>query len=142
MRGVAWWNCADSPLIEFPLTCDLPQGLQIDSPQPTIALWLKQPTAEMTLDQGPASQTGDVYRVPFNFGFPSAYLWDRQREAVVFFNMSPMTWFLARRCPPLSRMFRSRAKHTPVTWDWACTRGTLSGSTIPAGAMVSEFYLY
>jgi hypothetical protein len=131
----------DSPLVKFTLTCELSQGLQIDSPQPTIAMWLDQPGAEMTLDQGPASQTGDVYRVPFNFGFPAAYLWDRQREAVVFFNMSPMTWFSPQG---VHRFLDVQIKSE--TQDGRLGLGLhtrhLSGSSIPAGPMVSEFYLY
>lgn len=140
------WNVlvelhADSPLIKFTVTCGLPQGLQIDSPQPMIALWLEQPSAEFTLDQGPASQTGTVYRVPFNFGFPAAYLWDRQREAVVFFNMSPMTWFSPHGVHRfLDVQIKSEAQGDHL--GLGLHTHHLSGSSIPAGPMVSEFYLF
>jgi hypothetical protein len=132
---------ADSPLIKFVITCQLPADLKLDTPQPTIALWMNQSTATLALDQGPVSQTGEAYEVPFNFGFPAAYLWDRGREAVVFFNMTPMTWF----SPDGLLRFKDVQIKTQVK-DGRIGLGMhprkRTGDTIHAGEMVSEFYLY
>ena len=92
-RGIPWLKCGPAPVGQVRDYLQSSGGsedrLSATDHRPVV----NQATAAVTLDQGPVSQTGEAYRVPFNFGFPAAYLWDRQREAVIFFNMSPMTWF-------------------------------------------------
>lgn len=82
---------ADSPLFRFVITCHLTAPLTLESPQPVVALWMKQTNAALHLDQGPDSIYGSA-GIPHNYGFPAAYLWDDHREAAVFFNMTPMRW--------------------------------------------------
>ncbi|MEI7634243.1 MAG: hypothetical protein WCK47_08190 [bacterium] len=132
---------AGSPLIKFAITCRLPSDLKIDNPQPTVALWMNQTTATLTVDQGPVSQTGDAYNVAFCFGFPAAYLWDNNREAVVFFNMTPMTWFSpwgVHRFINIQIKSQTRNGQTGLGMH----PRKLSGNKITSGPMIIEYYLY
>jgi hypothetical protein len=131
---------AGSPLIRFTVTCHLPASLALDAPQPVVALWMNQAEPAFQLDQGPDSIYGSA-GVPYNFGFPAAYLWDDRREAAVFFNMTPMRWMQAdgvARFHDARVMTRAGAGQAGLGMHV----NKLSGRRLPAGDMVVEFFLY
>lgn len=131
---------ADSPLIKFVVTCHLSSDLTISSPQPTVAFWMNQPAATLTVDQGPGSIYGKA-GIPHCFGFPAAYLWHQGKEAVVFFNMTPMTWFSPQgvyRFFDVRVQTRSQGGQTGLGLHLK----KISGNRIPAGDMITEYYLY
>lgn len=132
---------ADSPLIFFRIASHLKSDMAILGPQPTVALWMKKGTPRLKIDQGPVSQLGDRYRVPFNYGFPAAYLWDGGREAAIFFDMTPMTWMSGKgvfRFNDIQIKSLSRNGQTGL----GLHPRSLYGSRIHAGEVVIPFYLY
>src|SRR5262245_34972177 len=86
---------AASDLVKFQITSRLPGALNLMSPQPTVGLWMNRPSPQWAMHQEPISATRGAYPIPFNFGFPAAYLWDQDREAAIYFNMTPATWMAA-----------------------------------------------
>ena len=131
---------ADSPLFRFVIICHLNKPLTLESPQPVVALWIKRPNAAFHLNQGPDSIYGSA-GIPHNYGFPAAYLWDDQREATVFFNMTPMRWMQpdgVARFHDVRIMTRSEAGQTGLGMHFK----KLSGRRVPAGDMIVEFFLH
>lgn len=131
---------AQRPMTKFTFTAHLKSALQLSAPEPTIAFWMNRPSAELTIDQGPSSIYGSA-GIPHNLGFPAAYLWDAGKEAVVFFNFTPMTWFSQRgvqRFYDLQIMNRAQDGATGIGMHTL----KLSGKQIPAGDMVIEWHLY
>lgn len=131
---------ADSPLFRFVITCQLPAPLSLKSPQPVVALWLRQTNVAFQLDQGPDSIYGSG-GISHGYGFPAAYLWDAGREAAVFFNMTPMRWMQrdgVARFNDVRIMTRSDSGQTGLGLHFK----KLSGRRLPAGTMVIEFFLY
>jgi len=130
----------NSPLFRFTVTCRLPEPLALNVPQPVTALWMKRPAPDFHLDQGPDSIYGRT-GIPHNYGFPAAYLWDRGREAAVFFNMTPMRWMRADgvcRFNDVRIMTRADAGETGLGLHFK----KISGRQLPAGEMTIEFFLY
>ena len=130
---------AGSPLIKFLVTCHLTSSLSIASgAQPTAALWLDQSSVDVLVEQGPMSIYGGTN---YGLGFPSSYVWNQGKEAVIFFNMTPMTWMGSGN---IRRFADCRIKS--ITQNNQFGIGLIphakSGNSIPAGDMVTEFYLY
>ncbi|MEI7634244.1 MAG: hypothetical protein WCK47_08195 [bacterium] len=132
---------ADSPLAFFQIASHFQSDITLTAPQPTVALWMNQPSADLTLDQGPLSPTGDVYNTPFVYGFPAAYLWHQGREASVFFDMTPMTWMSRQgvgRFQDVQIKIQPQAGQTGL----GMFPRHLSGNKLRAGEMLVTFYLY
>jgi hypothetical protein len=129
-----------TPLIRFTVTCRLREPMKLTSPQPTVALWSRTAKPAYHLDQGPDSIYGSE-GIPFCYGFPAAYLWDDGREAAVFVNMTPMRWMHPNG---VARFHDVRIMTR--TADGQAGLGMhlrrLSGPDLPAGDMVTEFYLH
>lgn len=131
---------ADSPLFRFTINCHLMESLSLDAPQPVVALWMRKTAPAMHLDQGPDSIYGSA-GIPHGYGFPAAYLWDDEREAAVFFNMTPMRWMKpdgVARFHDLRIMTRNDSGEAGLGMHFK----NLSGPHLPAGEMAIEFYLY
>jgi hypothetical protein len=131
---------ADSPLFRFVITCHLSESLQLDAPQPVVALWMRASKDTFHLDQGPESIYGSV-GIPHNYGFPAAYLWDDQREAAVFFNMTPMRWMQpdgVARFHDVRIMTRTESGQAGLGMHFK----KLSGRRLPTGDMIVEFFLH
>lgn len=132
---------AGSPLIWFQIASHFQSNVSLPSPQPTVALWMNQSSAALTLDQGPPSPTGDVYNVPFNFGQPASYLWHQNKEAAILFDMTPMTWFAS---DGVYRFYDIQIK--TILQNGQTGLGMVprrhSGNTIHSGEMLVTFYLY
>jgi len=130
---------AGSPMIKFTVTCHLSSALSIASePQPTAAFWMNKPSADVLVEQGPMSIYGGTN---YGLGFPAAYLWDQGKEAVVFFDMTPMTWM----GPGNIRRFRDcRIKSISQSGQFGLglVPFAKSGNSIDAGDMVTQYYLY
>jgi len=132
---------ADSPLFWFQIACHFQSAVTLLNPQPTVALWMNQSSPEVVLNQGPPSPTGDVYQVPFNFGFPAAYLWNQSKEAAVFFDMSPMVWMSPQGVFRfLDVQIRAISEEGQTGLGLYPRR--LHGNQIRAGEMLTVFYLY
>ena len=130
----------DSPLFRFTITCHLPAPLNLEAPQPVVALWMRQPKEAFHLDQGPDSIYGSA-GIPHGYGFPAAYLWDDRREAAVFFNMTPMRWMQpdgVARFHDVRVMTRSESGQTGLGMHFK----KLSGRRLPDGDMTVEFFLH
>jgi hypothetical protein len=131
---------ADSPLFRFVITCHLTAPLTLESPQPVVALWMQPSNIAFHLDQGPDSIYGSA-GIPHGYGFPAAYLWDDQREAAVFFNMTPMRWMQpdgVARFHDVRIMTRRESGQTGLGMHFK----KLSGRRLPAGDMIVEFFLH
>lgn len=128
-----------SPLIHVVVTCHLLAPLTLDAPQPTVALWMRGRPA-FHLDQGPDSIYGSA-GIPFGFGFPAAYLWDAGREAAVFFGMTRAAWM---QPDGVARFHDARVmtRDEPDRAGLGLHVRRLTGSRVPAGDMVVEFYLH
>jgi hypothetical protein len=131
-----------SPLAQFTLTCDFPREIKLAGHEPSIAFWMRQSTATLTLDQGPDNiYAGLPDFPPRAIGFPAAYLWDSGREAAFFFDFSPATWV---RPDGIARLYNLRAQ----TVNDAGQTGLglhfyhASGANMPAGRAVFHYYLY
>lgn len=135
---------AGRPFVKFTCAATLPNDLTLDAPQPTVALWMSRQPA-LVLDQGPQSIYGPI-GIPWCMGFPAAYVYDGGREAMVFVNPTPSTWFSPGGvCRFLDA--RVATKDAPAAESAAATglglhTFKLSGNRIPAGEMIVEFYLY
>ncbi len=130
---------ADSPLIHFVITLDLDNALTLPGPQPNIALGMNK-AAELVIDQGPTTIYGKL-GIPSGYGFPAAYLWNDGNEAVIFFNMTPMTWFSpAGVFRFLDVRVGSHVQDGKTSFGLHTDK--LTGSTIPAGKMVIDYSLY
>ncbi len=131
---------ADSPLFRFVVTCHLTAPLTLESPQPVVALWMQPSNTAFHLDQGPDSIYGSA-GIPHGYGFPAAYLWDDQREAAVFFNMTPMRWMQpdgVARFHDVRIMTRTESGQTGLGMHFK----RLSGRRLPAGDLIVEFFLH
>lgn len=127
-----------SPWMRVRITCHLGQDLTLSEPEPTVALWMNRPDVEVSVDQGPVSLYGGH---SWGNSFPAAYLWSEGKEAVFFFDPSPVTWmsplgmrgFLDCRVATLSRDGRTGLGLHALS---------RSGDTLPATHMVVEYALY
>lgn len=131
---------ADCPLFRFLIKCHLTAPLTLDSPQPVVALWMQQADIAFHLDQGPDSIYGSA-GIPHGYGFPAAYLWDDQREAAVFFNLTPMRWMQpdgVARFHDVRMMTRTESGHSGLGMHFK----KLSGRHLPAGDLIVEFFLH
>jgi hypothetical protein len=131
---------AQTPLFRFTISCALPEPLPLRSPEPVVSLWMRHANPSFHLDQGPESIYGDA-GIPHGYGFPSAYLWDDGREAAIFFNMTPMRWMSPEsvwRFHDVRIMTRNEPDRSGLGMHFK----KVSGSRLPAGEMVVEFYLY
>lgn len=131
---------SDSPLIKLTITCRLPEDITLSGREPVAALWMKKPKVDLAVDQGPDSIYGSL-GVPHGLGFPAAYLWDEGKEAAVFFDMTPMTWFSPQgvyRFNDIRIMTRSIEGKVGLGMHLK----KASGDRIPAGDMVTVMYLY
>jgi hypothetical protein len=130
-----------SDLVKFQITSHLPSALTLTSPQPTVGLWMKRPYPQWAMQQEPISATRGAYPISFNFGFPATYLWDQEREAAIYLNMTPATWMSAHG---LNRFLDVQIR----TFSNGTQTGLgmypyhLTGNTVRAGDMLVEFYLY
>lgn len=131
---------ADSPLIQLVITCRLPDDLVLSGLEPVAALWMEKAEVGLTVDQGPDSIYGPL-GVPHNFGFPAAYVWDEGKEAAVFFDMTPMTWFSPQG---VHRFYDIRIMTHAVKGNVGLGMHLkkVSGNRISAGDMVTILYLY
>lgn len=130
----------DSSLLHFTFTAQLPEALTLETPQPTIALWMRRKRPTFQLDQGPESIYGSL-GIPFNFGFPAAYLWDAGREAAVFFDLTSARWMQPdgiARFHDVRVETRSEAGLSGLGLH--CHKRT--GSRLPAGELVVAFALH
>ncbi|MCX7018227.1 MAG: hypothetical protein WCK47_14160 [bacterium] len=133
--------CLNSPLIEFTITANLPNDLTLTSPQPDIALWTRQTTPTIVLNQGPDSIYGSS-GVPYGIGFPAAYLWQDGKEAFVFFDMTPMGWMSSSGVQRFHSC-RIQAIERDGLMGLGLHTWRLAGERkIPSGKMVTHFYLY
>ncbi len=77
----------------------------------------------------------------YGLGFPASYIWTQSKEAVVFFNMTPMSWMSSSN---IRRFADCRIKS--ISENNQIGIGLIphskSGNWIPSGDMVTEFYLY
>lgn len=132
---------AGSDLARFEIINHLPFGLTTSGQQPTIGLWMNRSSAQYVMHQGPPSATRVAFPPDFNCGFPAAYLWDQQKEAAIFFDLTPATWMAANG---VKRFYDMQVK----TWGngtqtaLGMYRYNVTGNTIPAGDMTVVFYLY
>jgi len=130
----------ESPLLKLTITCRLPSGLTLSGPEPVAALWMRNRAPELTVDQGPDSIYGSL-AIPHNFGFPAAYLWDGGKEAAVFFDLRPMTWFSpggVHRFHDIRIMTYSADEHSGLGMHLK----KVSGNRLPEGDMVTVLYLH
>ena len=130
------------PLVHFEISCSLTKDLTlpVGDGQPVIALWSTMPEPELKVDQGPDSIYGAA-GIPNGYGFPAAGLWSRGVEAACFFNMTPMRWMQrdgVARFHDVRIMTRSASHLLGSGMHFK----RLSGLRIPAGQMVSDFWLY
>lgn len=128
----------NSPWFRFRLTCHLPSDLSISSPEPSVALWMKKEAPEVFVDQGPISIYGGN---SWGNSFPAAYLWSEGKEAVVFLNVTPMTWMSRSN---LNRFLDCRAGILSRNNETGLGLHAISksGDTISSGQMVVEYFLY
>lgn len=137
------WEClvtADgpSPLLHFLLTAHLPTGLTLAEPQPTVALWLDGGEDAVTVGQGPVSIYGSEAPI---LGFPAAYVWRDGSEAVVFFDMTPMTW-MSRSGVERFLDCRVEGRRHGDSLGLGLHTWKLTGPTIPPGDLAIRFFLY
>jgi len=127
-----------NPWIRFRINCHLTSPLTITVPEPSFCFWMNKDRAEFSIDQGPESIYGNN---TWGNSFPAAYLWDDKREAIVFFDMSPVSWMSQSN---LNRFVDCRV--ATISKEGKTGLGlhaiTKSGETIPAGHLVMEYYLY
>ena len=130
-------------LIKFVVTCHLLSDLTMTAgPEPTAAFWMNKPEAACTVDQGPMS----IYRshsggVPYGFGFPAAYLWDDGKEAVTFFDFTPVRWMTLEG---VARFFNCKVQAIEKDGQTGIGLHTheIRGRTIPKGDMTVKYYLF
>ena len=132
-------SVAGTPLVRFTYASKLTRPLELDAPQPTIGLWMSRQPA-LTVDQGPVSIYGPI-GIPWCMGFPAAYAYDGGREAMVFFNLTPSTWFSPKGvCRFLDARVGTHVESGAAAFGLHTFK--LSGTQIPAGDMIAEFYVH
>jgi hypothetical protein len=128
------------PWFKFQLKAQLPSSLSVGSIQPDMGFWTSTTNGPtINVDQGPLS----IYRnigVPFPIGFPAAYLWQGGKEALIYFNATPMTWMTNNG---IARFRDTRVQTMERNGQLGLGLHAFqrTGNTIAAGNMVSEFYL-
>jgi len=137
------WECRveasdATPLLHFVITIHLPDGLSLPEPQPTVAMWMPGAADAVTVGQGPESIYGPDAPI---LGFPAAYLWHAGAEAVVFFDMTPMTW-MSRGGVDRFLDCRVDGRERDGSLGLGLHTWKLTGNTIPPGDMVLSLYLY
>ena len=126
-----------SPWFRLRITCHLNSDLIISAPEPTAALWLDKADDMLAVDQGPVSIYGGH---SWGNSFPAAYLWEANKESIIFFNITLMDWMSSsnlRRfldCRVATRFHGERA-------GLGLHALSQSGNTIPAGHLVVEYFL-
>ena len=83
---------AGSPLFRVTITCHLPGPLPLDSPQPVVALWMRQAMPAFHLTQGPDSIYGSA-GIPRGYGFRP----HRQRGVAVVGTWPAITGYVRLR---------------------------------------------
>lgn len=126
----------ERPMIHFELTCHLTSSLELEVLQPDIALWRSGGPPELFIEQGPMSIYGS-----YGYCFPAAYLWDKGNEAVLYFDMTPMTWMSKENVWRFHNC-RVKAIDNDKSWGLGLSTTSLQGNKVPAGDMVVSFYVY
>ncbi len=130
-----------SPLARFEISSQISSDVTLSTPQPTVGFWMNRSSVQLLMDQGPPSATRGAYAVPFNFGFPAAYLYDQNQEAAIFFDMTPMTWFATdgvwRYFNVQAQVFGNGTQTCLGLYPYG-----LWGNRLRAGEMLVPFYLY
>lgn len=136
---------ADSPLFHFTIVNHLEAPLGVSGRQPTVMLWMDEPTGETVsvYQESPNYHSlGDS--VYWNSCFPAAYVWADGKESAVFFNMEPMDWFSFQNGVNRFKSVQVRCSQRDgllgIGMDLRKEMG--SSTTIAAGDMVVDFYLY
>lgn len=136
---------ADSPLFHFTIVNHLEAPLGVSGRQPTVMLWMDEPTGETVsvYQESPNYHSlGDS--VYWNSCFPAAYVWADGKESAVFFNMEPMDWFSFQNGVNRFKSVQVRCSQRDGLWGIGMDLRKEMGSstTIAAGDMVVDFYLY
>ena len=132
---------AGSPLIWFQIASHFASSVTLNTPQPTVALWMNQSAVSLALDQGPPSPTGDVWGMGQGFGLPAAALWHQNKQAAIYFDMTPMKWFSSQG---VNRFYDVQIKAASDGSQTGLGLRTLrlTGDTLASGEMLVTFYLY
>ena len=129
-----------APLLRFTIRYPLPAPLPLGEALPSVALWRRDTPSAFTLDQGPDSIYGSA-GIPYNFGFPAAYLWDEGSEAAIFFEMAPQTWLQPEGVVRFLDL-RVQARREQGKVGLGLHIRKLMGRIVPAGEFVVSFALY